>query len=295
MIPPRGFKNELYPLRHEIIYAFGLSAETSTMSKFFATFIRHTNDVIAGTPGSIVVNPHNTNYVEDKGPAVCKMSIIDKLSLSMKFNLTENFDVDSMQALKFSWRPIFFSFNEKLAAADDDTGTTVESLLGLTSDATFEDVVPVTTNKLPVIGASDLSHPASTVNIAEVFGDYNMTTNLTCEDHIFDETTFQRAMRRYTNKGALKSMVGKTRHVTLSKNKTFHNVFIKKFVPKSVRRIMPYSFFGIQVYVPPTPAINSPYHATALTGSIAHLGCKIICLYDEWNADHYQEMSGTAP
>ncbi len=295
MIPPRGFKAELYPLHHSVLYSFGLSATTSTMNGAMATLVRHTNDVIAGTPGSIVVNPHNTNYVKDAGPAVCKMSILDKLSLSIKFNITENFKIDKMEALKFYWRPIFFSFPEKLSAADDDTGITVETLLGLTSDATFEDVVPLTTTKLPVIGDSDLSQPVSTVNIAEIFSDYNMTTNTTMEEHVWDETLFQDAIRRFTNKGALKSMIGRTRHVTLTNNKSYQNFFIEKFVPRSVRRIMPYSFFAIQVNVSTNDDIQAPYHALALTNSIAHLGCKIICNYDEWNADHYQEMSGTAP
>jgi len=295
MIPPRGFKAELYPLHHRLKYAIGLSATTSTMNSGFLTILRHTNDVIAGTPASIVVNPHNTNYVEDNGAAVCKMSIVDKLTMSLKINLTENFDVDSLQAVKLLWRPIFFSFPEKLAAADDDTGTTVETILALTSDATFEDVVPLTTTKLPVIGNSERPQPVSTVNIAEVFGDYNMTTNTTSEDHVWDEDLFQTASRRYTNKGALKSMVGRTRHLTLTKNKTYQNYYFDKFVPKSVRRIMPYSFFGIQILVSTDDDVESPYHATALTMSVAHIGVKAIINYDEWNADHFQEMSGTAP
>ncbi len=304
MIPPRGFKAELYPLRHRVIYSFGLSARTGTMNTAFATLVRHTNDVIAGTPGSIIVNPHNTGYVSDNGPAVCKMSIIDKLSLSLKFNCTDycpSGEVasgvfgDSLQALHFLWRPVFFSFPEKLAAADDDTGTTVEAILGLTSDATFEDVVPLTTNKLPVAGGSDLSQPVSTVNIAEDFGDYNMTTNTTMEDQVWDEDLFQEANRRYTNKGALQSMVGRTRHVTLTPERPYKNFFINKFVPKSIRRIQPYSFFGIQTHVPIAGDIGQSYHASNLTASVAHLGVRVIANYHEWNADHYQEFSGVAP
>ncbi len=172
MIPPKGFANQLYPLRHRLSYSFGLSAATVTQNSAFATLIRHTNDLIANVPKIIVVNPHNTNYVTDLGPAVAKMSIIDKLRLSIRFNLTRNagVGVDEIDHLKCSWRPVFFSFPEKLDAADDDTGTTVAAILGLTKDATFEDVVPLTTNKLPVQGNSDLSQPVSSVNIAEVFG-----------------------------------------------------------------------------------------------------------------------------
>jgi len=314
MIPPKGFKTELYPLRHRLEYAFGLSAITTTMNSACATLVRHTNDVIAGTPGSIIVNPHNGGYMKDAGSACGKMSIIDRLSLSMRFNLTSlvndkgltsgtagpNFDDgvytgDGIHHLSFVWRPIFFSFQEKLLAADDVTTTTVEAILALTSDTGNEDVVPLTTNKLPQSGGSDKVQPISSVNILEDFGDWNQTTNLIMEDHVWDEDVFQEALMRYTNKGALKACVGRTRHVHLTRQKPFHNVFIKKFVPRSIRRIMPYSFFAIQIHVPSSADITQEYEREALTPSLAHIGVKILCHYHEWNADHYQEMSGTAP
>ncbi len=306
MIPPRGFKSELYPLRHRLYHSAGLTPANALTNSVFFTQIRHTNDVIAGTPGSIIVNPHNTGYMEDAGPAVCKMSIIDKLSMTLRFNMTEHclprheiaagtFSGDAALALKVLWRPIFFSFPEKLAAADDDTSTTVETILALTSDATFEDVVPLTTTKLPVAGSSDKNIPISSVNIAEVFGDYNMTTNITAEEHVWDEDLFQAAIRRYTNKGALKSMVGRTRHMTLTHQhptKTYH---LDKFVPKSVRRIMPYTFMGIQIHVPLNSDEGTYYQAADWTTTVAHIGVTMLTHYHEWNADHYQEMSGTAP
>ncbi len=296
MIPPKGFKNELYPLQHRLEYSLGLSIQAPTQNTAIMTLVRHTNDIIAGTPASIIVNPHNTGYMKDAGPAVCKMSIIDKLTMSLKFNMTENCaeGVDGISTLHFLWRPIFFSFNEKLAAADDDTGTTVESILALTSDATFEDVVPLTTNKLSVIGTSEKPQPVSTVNIAEVFGDYNMTTDTTMEDQVWNEDLFQEALKRYTNKGALRSMIGSTRHVTLTTARPFKNFYIDKFVPRAIRRVMPYTFMAIQVHVPKISGVSQAYYATTVS-SVAHLGVKMICQYDEWNADHFQDMAGTAP
>ncbi len=306
MRPPPGFASELYPLRHKLLYSFGLSCITASQNSAFITIIRNTSDVITNTPKSIVVNPHNTLYVSDAGPAVQKMSIIDKLSLSLRFNLTEHvadkretsagtFTGDTIHHLRMLWRPVFFSFPEKLDAADDDTGTTVAAILGLTKDATFEDVVPLTTTKLPVQGVSDLSQPVSTVNIAEVFGDYNMTTDTTMEDHPWDETLFQDAIRRYTNKGALKACVGRTRHVNLTRERPFKNFFIDKFVPRSIRRIMPYSFMGIQINLPIISDIGQDYFADNPATSKAQVGVKCIINYHEWNADHYQDMTGAAP
>ncbi len=298
MIPPIGFTQTLYPLRHRVLYSFGLNAKDEDNNTHLATLVRHTNDIIttgAGVPKMIVVNPRNTAYVQDAGPAVCNMSIIDRLTLSIRFNITEQFTTDSMKSIKLLWRPIFFSFSEKLAVADDDTGTTVETILGLTSDSTFEDVVPLTTNKLPIAGTSNLPQPTSTVNIAEVFGDYNMTTDLVNEDHVWDENLFQDAMRHFTNKGALKSMVGRTRHLTLTDNMTYKNYYIDKFVPKAIRRVQPFTFFAIQTHVPLDADITQSYSASAHTSSVAHIGCKMIANYHEWNNGHYQQPEGLPP
>jgi len=295
MIPPSGFKSELYPLRHKIKYSGGLTIGSETNNTMLMTIVRHTNDIIAGVPGSVVVNPHNTGYVEDAGPTVCKMSIIDKLSMSLKINMTENCGVDSIDAVKLLWRPIFFSFGEKLDATDDDTGTSVETILGLTKDATFEDIVPLSTNKLPIVGQSDLSIPLSSVNIAEIYQDYNYTGSVGLEDHTWDENLFQDASRRYTNKGALKACVGRTRHLTLSTNKRYQNYYIDKFVPRALRRIVKYSYFGIQVHIPLDSEVEQHYLATDASATLAHIGVKMIVNFHEWNADHYQEMSGTPP
>ncbi len=308
MIPPRGFKSEVYPLRHRVIYSFGLSAQATTQNSAFATLIRSTSDLATNVPNIVEVNPHNLDYQSETGAAVVKMSIIDKMNLSIRFNMTANcadkrwisgnsntapvFSGDTINHIKLLWRPVFFSFPEKLDAADDDTGTTVAAILALTKDATNEDVVPLTTNKLPAIGVSDLSQPVSTVNMAEDFGDYNMTTNTTMEDHVWDETLFQDALRRYTNKGALKACVGKTRHVNLTRARPFKNYFLNKFVPRSVRRVMEYTFMGIQVHIPLESDIGQDYYAIALGGSAAHVGCKIIANYHEWNASHFQDMAG---
>ncbi len=304
--PPPGFESEVYPLRHNLKYACGLTLGTTTKNSCFFTFLRHTSDVIANTPKIIVVNPHNALYVEDGGPAVQKMSIIDKLTMSLRFNMTSNcndtqetssgtFTGAGVKHLKFLWRPVFFSFPEKLDAADDDTGTTVAAILGLTKDATFEDVVPLTTTKLVSTGPSELSQPVSTVNIAEVFGDYNMTTDTTFEDHPWDETLFQDALKRYTNKGALKACVGRTRHVNLSRERPYKSFYIDKFVPRSIRRVMPYTFMGIQINLPTVADIGQDFFDTAITASTIHLGVKCIVKYHEWNSDHFQDMKGAAP
>ncbi len=292
MRPPGGYEDEKHPLRHRVLYSFGLSPVTSTMNSTIATILRSSKDVDT-IASAIKVNPHNTGYVEEAGSVVQGMSIIDKLSLSIKFNMTENCSpaVDDLFHLKFLWRPIFFSFKDKLERADDDTGTTVATILNLTHDDVNEDVVPLSVNDLPQQGASKLAHPVSTVNQTEAFTDLNMTTDLIMEDVDHDEDLFQSALRRFTNKGALKACVGRTRYVDLTRTKPFKNFYIKKFVPKAIRRVMPFTYMGILVHMPISSEIGQDYHAIAVTGSLAHLGVKIIANYHEWNFEHNQDRT----
>ncbi len=296
MIPPKGFKNQIYPLRHKFAYSVGLSLTTATMNSAYFTLIRA--DDLAGTDlDSIQVNPHSTAYVQETGPACGPMSIIDRLTITMKFNMTGlcyNLadDGDNVKQLHFSWMPVFFSFTEKLDAIDEDTAATVADILELTHDATNRDVVPLTATKLPVQGASDKSQPLSTVNMTEsATTHYNMTTDATMEGVAFDNELFHNALERFTNKGALKACIGRTRHVTLNMNRPSATFRIKKFVPKSVRRIMPFTFMAILIHLPLESEEDQYYYNAATIPNEAHLGCKAIIRYHEWNASHLQDVS----
>ncbi len=301
MIPPKGFKQEQYPLRHRLIWSYGLSAKTATMNSALMLMVHSSNDMV-GAPSTIIVNPHNPDYVEDTGPLVRQMSIIDRLKISMTFNMTSlcadrnetasaAWTGDGITHIHLLWRPIFFSFPEKLDAADEKTTTTVAAILALTKDASKEDVVPLTTTKLPAGGTpSEVVMPSSIINDVQVFGDYNMTTNLEMEEHVWDETLFQTALRKYTNKGALKACVGRTRHVHLTRERPFKKFFIDKPVPSAIRRVLPYGFFGIAVHLPVTVDYGSDFYDVSLTGSKPHLGVKCIAQFHEWNHEHEQAM-----
>ncbi len=295
MIPPKGFEAEVYPLWHKIKYSVGLSSFNDTFNSTYLTLIRNSNDVDL-TPQLIEVNPHNANYQEEGGSCVQKMSIIKNFKLSLKFNATENaFTTDKLPAVKFLWRPVFFSFEDKLSAKDDDTGINVKTILELTSDSASskEDVTPTFANtKFPVVGTSDLLQPLSSVNLVEVIADLNMDTAAGMEEVAWDEEQFQNAKRRFTNRGALKACVGRTRYGTLTPNKP-HISYNIKGIPSTLKRIHPHSFFAILVHAFISVDIGAPYNAVALTDAVAHIGVKAICSYEEWNEDHFQKMSGT--
>ncbi len=290
---PKGLKAEEHPLYHRFGFSAGLSCVTATMNTVWFPLVKYYKTV--GDVKLVIVNPHSTAVDKETGAICAPMSIIDKLSLTLRFSMTSLCNTDDIRNISCSWQPFFGAFPEKYDADDDDTSTTVAAIMQLTKDATEEDITPITTNKLPVIGVSDLSHPLSTVNLAEAYNTHlNMSVDATMEDTPFDEDAFQNIVRYGTNKGALKACLGKKRNMRLkyqqSESKTF---FVKKFVPRPVRRIVPYSFFGILVHVPLISSLSQGYSSdTSPTANLAHIGVKCIVSYAEWNEEHNNSHTG---
>ncbi len=285
---PRGLESQKHPLKHRFDYSFGLSAASANMNSVWCTLIKNYKSVV--NPNTIKVNPHNTDVDLETGAICSPMSIVQNVKVII--TLSKSNTQDPVDPIKLSWTPFFCAFAEKYDAADDDTGTTVASVMQLTKDATEEDITPLTTNNLPQEGLSKKPHPLSTVNLAEVATTHlNMTTDAIMEDTSFVMETFQKLLVYGTNKGALKSCLGRTRHVTLHRDmgstKTF---FLRKFVPRNIRRIMPYTFFGLLFHMPIESSSDSYYTDTALATLKSHVGIRVMVRYDEWNEEHDNTM-----
>ncbi len=290
MIPPKGFKAELYPLRHHLKYSFGLTNGAVAKNSAMITIVKHYKG--SNDPTGIIVNPHDEDLMYETGSICGKMSIIDKMKINMAFTLTEDGLADGIDTLRVQYMPIFTSFPHRLDEVDVDTSLSVASILELTKDATQEDITPAHSTKL-VHGAAlnQLPFATSTVNLTEVFGLMNLTTDTQPEGIPWDSTTFFKALTMFTNKGALKSCIGQMRSINLSRQRPLARVFINRFPPRDVRRIVPYSFFGMLIHVPMDTDETSPYYTGVMTGTTPCVGFKAIIDYHEWNSGHNQEVT----
>ncbi len=287
---PAGFEQQKNPLRHKLNYSFALSARSATQNSTICSLVRNHKSAIDAT--TIQVNPHNSGFQVDTGSIVSPMSIIDRLKMSIRIGLTDHaITTQRAKSVKVSWMPIFNSFDEKLLAVDDMSTDTVEEILELNTASASEQILPLfTTTKLNTDGDSEQNHPVSTATFAEVFGTLTLTTDTKMESVAFDNTKFHQALKYYTNKGAMKTLIGRTRSITLTEGKPFANFFIDKFVPRAIRRIVPYSYFGILFHVPVSADDESYYYSNSLVALKADVGIKLLCNYHEWNADHDQSM-----
>ncbi len=292
MIPPKGFKAELYPLRHTFTYMFGLSGVTSSQNSTICTIAKNYKAVI--NADTITTNPHNANFDVETGAICNKMSILDKIKLHTTITLTEDAISDGIHSSRVMMMPIFNSFEGRLDSVDDVSTTTGAAALELTKDATQEDITPAFGAKLPTsAGNGDATHPVSSVNFTEVFGTLNMTTNVNMEDVPWAQNQWIRNTMYFTNKGAINSMHGRMRWITLTRNRPTVSIFTDKFVPRDVRRIMPYSYFGMLFHLPIDNDAESPYYSGAITTTKPHIGIKFDIKYHEWNIDNIQEMTTT--
>jgi len=282
-----------HPLKHRFDYSFGLSGATTTQNSAWVSLVTASNDATQANAKTVLVSPHNASQDIETGPLCTKHSIVQNIRLIISLN--KSVVNNANNPFKLSITPFFASFGEKYEVADDDTGVTVKSVMQLTKDDAAESVVPLTTNKLNTDGNSDKSHPASTVNFAQTFADpWGMTTNLTMEDTPFNMETFQSLLQHGSPniKGALKACLGRTRRFTFASGvkDSVRTVYIRKFVPRAIRRILPFTFFGLLFHMPVETDIDAYYHDTAVTASKNNIGVRCLVRYDEWNELHDNTM-----
>jgi len=289
---PRGLTSQKHPLHHKFSYAFQLSGKQSDENSAWAMLCRNTKSCV--TPTAVLVNPKHASMDEDTGTACYPMSILTNMRISVKlWKSTVNNTTDEMYV---DMIPFFASFLNKYDAADTG-GATVKSMMQLTTDDTNEDVVPLTANKLLLDGPSELSHPVTTVGFTEAFGDLNMTTDVTMEATAFDTTAFYDMLKLGTNKGALKACLGRTRHFNLTniggggRNSRYASFYSQKFLPRPVRRMVPFSFFGLLFHLKMPEDIDGPFNDATLTADKPHVGIRVNVRYNEWNEDFSNAMT----
>ncbi len=284
--PPPGYNKRDKPLPHEFHQKITLKIADDSKNKYMMTFLRTSLDSV--DPKTIEVNPRNSAFAADTGPVICYDSIVQMMTISQDIMMTEQALTDGIQAMAvYDWN-IHGAFEDSWTPADEKTTTTIAQLLHVTSDTTKEDVVPETVST-DMIG-SDV--PVSTVTMPEVFGDYNLSTDLTPQntsaqvdmvDEIFD------AKQYYTNGAKLNSLMGTMNRTILNKQTRTHaSKFEKRFTPRNVRFGNPHLYFGRQYHVPISISKSQLTEFDMVFAGTRHVAISIRVRFNEWNPDFNQ-------
>ncbi len=279
--PPRGYKQNEYPLPHNFSYFFQLNAEDTSKDATICTFFRTSESAI--NADAVQVNPRNAAFVEDTGPLIFNGSIIPRLMVRFSAIMTKGaIETDKLQQINIKYMPLYTAFLPSLDAEDEKTATSVEDTVKLTHATNNKDTHPLFVGKLTTSG----NQPLSTVPETEVFGDYGLTTNATMEAVAFLEEEFFDTMQYKTNSGMLKKVVGqfKTQRLTQERGFTF---FSNNFTKPMVKRGNPYTFCGMLFVVPAASEMTQLFPIGAST-TIPHVVFKVSVRFDEWNPNFDQ-------
>lgn len=283
---PKGFALETYPLVHNFEYNLGLSADGSS-SDFctYLTFIYTRNGHASRVnPEAIEVNPMHMNYAEETGPLCNYMSIMDRFSGHITLALARGaHDTNKVRALRMYIGFYRMAFEDIHNKTDIATGATVDTILDLLTDTTTDkdSIIDFDTNKL-----NYGTQPLSTVNDAEGFADYGLTTSVSMENINFVPKTYYDARAFASNGKFVGGILPKLIPIDLTANKPFRKIYLKN-IPKECRRGNDYVNFGMFVFVPTGDKPDQYFRGGDVT-DITHVHVSAFVRYLEWNPHHDQ-------
>lgn len=280
--PPPGYRQMDHPLFHQFRYDFDISAKSEVGNTTIMTLVKATKG--SADPKTIEVNPKNAAFAVDAGAVHCFDSIADKLTFSMDLTLNNRaFQTDQVSALRVNYMFIYGAYAEAWTPEDELTTETIQEILDITSDNTNEDVIP-TFSGTKMNNPSN--QPLSTVTDAEAFvADYGLTTDATMESTAFDLQNYWNAQTYFTNAGALRARTGKMNSIILTRSQPHRKVFIRSFVPKSIRRINPHTYFACLVHC---EVDGSQLTRAADLSAGGHVKCTTYVNSLEWNSEFDQ-------
>ncbi len=280
--PPKGYRTTDQPLLHECNQVFSLEGEATTKDSTIVCLFKQTEECNA--PETVEVNNTNDNFAIDRGTAVHRYSIVDKLRMQMHANMSKlSIETDKLRQLNFYWAPMYVAFLNNLDAEDEKSGLDVESQVELTHETTNKDTFPLFST-VKLTGGGNV--PLTTVGFAEDLADVGLTTTAVIESVAWESmrTWFER-IKHFSNGGMMKSIIPRWHKVLVSRDRAYHTVMTRTN-PK-VKRANNYMFCGIMVHMPQIGSINQYYNAADST-SIAHIDFKFEWSFEEWNTSFEQ-------
>ncbi len=276
--PPKGYQSTDYPLPHRYGFSLSLSGENEAKNSTIFPLFRMSEACI--NPEAIEVNPTNANFSEELGASIFRGSIVPKIMFHFDAWMTKGaIETDKLRHIKLKWMPIYTSFLNSLDAADEKTGTDIESIMELQHETTNKDVYPLYTGTK--LDGVTYNVPLNTLGYTEVFGDYGLSTNAILESVAFSDSDFYNTMQYKTNAGMLKKVVGPMRTVNLTRDRPY-KYFSNNFTAPQVKRGNPYTFCGILFHVPQGEQQGQNF-ASADTTAINHINVSGGVRFDEWN------------
>ncbi len=285
--PPRGYRQEEYPMVHQFEYHFGLSLENTAKAGTICPILAATESGLA--PEDMIVNPSHTLFSEDTGTEIFMGSIVPRISVNIHAFLTNTHQNLYENQIILKWYPLYTAFLESLDAEDIKTASQVEDILELAHGTGSKAVKPQYngTDLYETAASGRGSFPLTTKMRTQAFADVGLTTDAKLEGVNLDTGLLYDALSYYSNGGMVSKVKGKTNTVRLEKNRGSYNYYSNNFTNPMVKRGNSYTFCGIQFYLPQADDASQSALSSEMT-DINHVQIAMRVRYDEWHSSFDQ-------
>ncbi len=268
MVTKQLIKKTIYPRPHDIELKWTMNASILANQCFSIPLI--TADEGQGDPASYNAHPQHASFAEKAMSHCYPDSVVNSINCKIVTSLLKHaWNTDKIETMMVGYMPFFMSFINDYTAKDELSGVTSAAILEMQKEDTDRQGYPIfnatdATGDLLVVGADQLGNTASEL-----------------EGITFDMKTFQDLRAYGSNSGHLRQLAPKMhwRRVTKYRPATFK---LNLKVNSKVKRMNPYTYCGVIIYVPDFADINSLNDsADDTTGE--HLQHTLRCRYNEWN------------
>lgn len=269
-------KQRHFPRPHDMKYGWIATAEPSNLDER-ATIIPITSyDEGLGAPSAYNANPEHASFAEYGGANCFPNSRIDNIKTTLEVGMTKGaLTTDAMSAIKFATMPIYISSLNDLTANDEKSGLDISELIELQSETTDRQTFPLYT------GDGDKIVEKFAGSFTAHADHEGLTTTQVFEGITFSSATLYDALHYYTNSGKLKSCIGGLKWHMLTRNHSVKQIHY--FVKPKTKRMLPYSFFGLMVFVPHIGSYDQVAQVADTTADLPHLEFRMRIRYNEWN------------
>jgi hypothetical protein len=261
-----------YPRPHESKYAIAISADNTASARNTIIPLAF-YDEGQGAPANYSAHPENASFTSVDKPNCYPDSRIDSVNAMLEVSLSqEALETDKIHALKFGYMTIFTAFENVLTASDELTAETIKSILELQSEATDRQTYPLWTGtKMSEKISGEFTYDADVPGL---------TTTQVAESVDWNNDMFYDALQYYTISDLLKTVCGGLKWVTLTRSHP--TIKIPIHIRNNVKRMNPYTFFGLLLTVPKEGTFYQ-FPKNGTLSAIDHVFANVTCRYLEWN------------
>lgn len=272
-------KVKQFPQPHDISLAWFQSLEDA--SSRTGTIIPIAFHDEAKLPSAVYTNPEHASFAETDNANCSADSRVNSIQATLRISMTAPArTTDNLQAARIGFTIIHCAFKEDLTAIDELTSVETQDVLELTSEATDRQTYPV---------YSGTDYTAKYGTSSTMGADQpGLTTDTKLESVVFDPDLYYDALNYYTISGKLRKIQTGLRWITLTHNNTTR--LLKFRIKRNTKRMNPYTFLGLLIYV---PQVSTKYQlpAASETTAINHFNMDFRARYLEWNDNFNHERA----